>query len=353
MKVNRRELLFAGGLSMLAGRHAFGQRTSAVLRDSQSQKLASASARLLDALQQNRQSFEISNGPGWDWIVGEARNAHFTLIGEEHGVVETAEFSAALFNALRGGGYSRMAIELSPIIDSFLRLKEASTKAWERNQQNPSPENLFLFSQDPAVASAVRTAWSKPDRESDIILRTLEESLAIGAAARTSSGWDHSQRRALWNRNNLVARLKEESGSGSPLKVVMKFGYNHMIRGANYVNVFDLGAMADEVAALNGGNALHILVLPGPGSHQAVLGPGRSFVTVSSDEFDEFQAGDQRLTHVLSNPKATGHEVINLRALRPLASRGLDAWNPDVVRTIHGYDVAVIWKGAHASSAVS
>jgi hypothetical protein len=52
----------------------------------------------------------------WDWLVQEARDARFTLIGEEHGVAETAQFSAALFNALRGSGYSRMAIELSPII---------------------------------------------------------------------------------------------------------------------------------------------------------------------------------------------------------------------------------------------
>jgi len=53
---------------------------------------------------------------------------------------------------------------------------------------------------------------------------------------------------------------------------------------------------------------------------------------------------------VLSNANATGHEVIDFRALRPLAVRGLEVWNPDVFRTIHGYDAAVIWKGAHASS---
>jgi len=198
------------------------------------------------------------------------------------------------------------------------------------------------------VVSAVRAAWSNPDRESDTILRTLEESLVISTAARTSTNWAYSQRRAQWNRDNLAARLREERGA--PPKVMLKFGYNHMIRGANYVNSFDLGAMADEVAALSGGRAFHILVLPGPGSRQAVLGPGRSFVSVSSDEFDEFRAGDQRLTRVLSNANATGHEVIDFSALRPLAQRGLEGWNPDVVRTIYGYDAAVIWKGAHASS---
>jgi hypothetical protein len=366
-------------------------------------------------------------GRGWDWLVQQARDAHFTLIGEEHGVAETAQFSAALFNALRGSGYSRMAIELSPIVaqdietaarrnglqgilnffarpdtwspmylreeaqfiasvvnaaprservlwgfdreifsdrylisrleprvprrarESFTHLKEASTNAEAQRQNNPGPP--FLFSgQDPSIVSAVRASWPNPDRDSDIILRTLEESLAINAVARTGTAWDSSERRAQWMRSALAERLREERGRGSP-KVMMKAGYNHMIRGANYVNIFDVGAMTDEVAALNGGRAFHIIVLPGPGSRQAVLGPGRSFVSVSSDEFDEFQAGDQRLTRVLSNAAATGHEVIDLRALRPLAMRGLEGWNADVVRTIHGYDAAVIWKGARASSA--
>jgi hypothetical protein len=154
-------------------------------------------------------------------------------------------------------------------------------------------------------------------------------------------------------RGALAARLREERARGSAPKVMLKAGYNHMIRGPNYVNIFDVGSMTDEVAALGGAGerAFHIIALPGPGSRQAVLGPGRSFTSVSSDEFDEFKAGDQRLTRVLSNANATGHEVIDLRALRPLTMRGLESWNADVVRTIHGYDAAVIWKGARASTA--
>jgi hypothetical protein len=150
-------------------------------------------------------------------------------------------------------------------------------------------------------------------------------------------------------RNAFAERLREERGRASP-RVLMKAGYNHMIRGLNYVNIFDVGSMPDEVATQTGGRSFHIILLPGPGSRQAVLGPGRSFASVSSDEFDEFRAGDQRHTRVLLNTNATGHEVIDLRALRPLAMRGLESWNADVVRTIHGYDAAVIWKGARASS---
>jgi hypothetical protein len=366
-------------------------------------------------------------GPGWDWLVQQARSARFTLIGEEHGVAETARLSSALFTALVGSGYSRMAVELSPVIAedieaagrrgglngivellkspgiftfsnlreeaqfladgikasgsdrvlwgldreifsdryliskleskvpasaraAFTRLKEASAKALAQFQKEPNGDNLFLLSGDPALASAVRAAWPDPDRESDAILRTLEGSLAIEAAERAGGLWPYAQRRTEWMRSNFAARLKEEQGRNVQPKVMMRLGYTQLIRGANYLNVFDLGTMVSEAAALTGDLAFHVIVLPGPGSRQAVLGQGRSFGSVATDDYDDFKAGDGRLTRVLPNANAAGHEVIDLRALRPLAIRGLEGWNADVVKTIHGYDAAVIWKGAHASS---
>jgi hypothetical protein len=233
----------------------------------------------------------------------------------------------------------------------FARLKEASFGSAERREKDPGAEPPFLFGQEPEIVSAVRAAWPNPDPESDVILRTLEESLAINAVARTGTAWESAERRAQWMRSRFATRLREEQARGSSPKVMLKAGYNHMIRGANYVNVFDVGSLPDEVAALNGERAFHILVLPGAGSQQAVLGPGRSFAAVSSDDFDEFKAGEGRLTRVLSNADAAGNEVIVLRPLRTLAMRGLERWNADVVRTVHGYDAAVIWKGAHASTA--
>ena len=383
-------------------------------------------ARLLSALQANRRPLTMTDGrpagPGWDWLVQEARAARFTLIGEEHGVAETAQLAAALFSALRASGYSRMAIELSPPIAqdletaarrggvqgveellrtpgiftfynlreeaqfvaevvaagprnervlwgfdreifsdrylisklepkvppgaraAFARLKEASTNAQARNARTGNPDDLFFLAEDPALVTALRASWPNPDPESDAVMRTIEESLAIEAAERAGGAWPYMQRRAQWGRSNFAALLR----TGSP-RILMKAGYNHMIRGANYFNFFDIGTMADEVAALTGERAFHILVLPGPGSRQAVLG-GNGFGSVASDSVDEMRAGDQRLTRVLSNPNATGHEVFDLRPLRRLAMRGLESWNADVVKTIIGYDAVVIWKGAHAST---
>ena len=386
-------------------------------------------APLLQALQTNRLPLTMSegrpDGPGWDWLVREARNVRFTLIGEEHGVRETAQLTVALFRALRGAGYTRFAFELSPPIAqdieaaarqsgvqgiedflrtpnlftfynlheeaqlladivqagprnervlwgfdreifndrylisklepkvppgaraAFARLKEASTNAWAQNARTGNPDDMFILAADSGLVAPLRAAWPNPDRESDAVLRTLEASLAIETAERNGGAWPYMERRARWGRDNFAALLRAESP-----KILMKFGYNHMIRGANYFSGFDIGAMADEVAALTGDRAFHILVIPGPGSRQAVLG-GAGFGAVASDSVDELRAGDQRLTRVLSNPNATGHEVIDLRPLRRLAMRGLESWNADVVRTIHGYDAVVIWKGAHAASGLT
>ena len=369
----------------------------------------------------------IPAGPGWDWLVREARAARFTLIGEEHGVAENAILSTALFRTLRGSGYSRMAIELSPpiaedieaagrrngfngIVDvltnpgaftfynlreeakfladvieaaprnervlwgldreifsdrylisrlegrvpksslpAFTRLKEASANARARFEQTRNPDDLFLLSEDPALVSAVRAAWPQADHQSDLIMRTLEESLAIETAERTGGAWPYLQRRAQWKRDNFTRLLTADLGRKLRPKIMMKLGYNHAIRGANYVNIFDVGSMADEVATLTGDRAFHVLVLPSVGSRQAVPAQQRSFGSVATDDFDSLNAGDRRLTRVLPNGNATGHEVIDLRAARPLGMRGLEAWNTDLIKTIHGYDAAVIWKGAHAS----
>lgn len=426
MNVNRRDVILAG-LSVFTGTRVFAPSRA----QSQGQNPA---ARLLTALQSNRMPLTTTPGPGgagWDWLVQQARAASFTLIGEEHGVAETAQLSSALFVALRQYGYGRMAIELSPPIaremeaaarggglrgvaellrepslwtfynlreeaqfvadvvaaaprservlwgfdreifsdrylisklepkvppgtrESFARLKQASANAWAAFDKSGNPDDMFLLADEPGLVSAVRSAWQNADPESEEILRTLEASLAIETAERTGGVWPYMETRTTWMRDNLAALIRDGQRHEPSPRVMIKGGYIHMIRGANYFNFFDLGPMADETATLNGARSFHVIVLPGPGSRLAVPSGRRNFGSVSSDEFDEFKMGDQRLSRVLSKVDAAGHEVIDLRALRPLAMRGLEAWNSDVVRTIHGYDAAVIWKGAHASTTLS
>src|SRR5215204_2753906 len=109
MTMRRRDLLFSSGMFLLGGTRAL--RHGAASLRAQAQTQGTPQARLLEALRGNRLPLTMSDGPagrGWDWLVQEARTARFTLVGEEHGVAETAQFSADLFNVIRGSGYSRM-----------------------------------------------------------------------------------------------------------------------------------------------------------------------------------------------------------------------------------------------------
>src|SRR3989442_12430900 len=113
MKINRRDLLFSSGLFLLGGKRAFTQGAA----PPPTQPQTSQQARLLEALRGNRLPLTMSEGPagrGCDWLLQEARDARFTLVGRRHGGGETAQVAPGPFNALRGSGASRIALELSP-----------------------------------------------------------------------------------------------------------------------------------------------------------------------------------------------------------------------------------------------
>src|SRR5688500_20289201 len=129
MSINRRDLLLTSGFFLLAGKRAFTQSAAPASPQTQT----SPQARLLEALRGPRLPLTMNGGPGgrgWDWLVKEARGARFTLIGEEHGVAETAHITAALFKALHHSVYNRMSFELSPIVGQHIWAAARRCRHW-------------------------------------------------------------------------------------------------------------------------------------------------------------------------------------------------------------------------------
>jgi hypothetical protein len=86
----------------------------------QDQKIVAAQEKIAQVSIQNRHVLQYENGkfsgPAWDKLVAEGRDAHFFMIGEEHGIAENPKLAAALYSALTPSGYSGMVIEVSPFM---------------------------------------------------------------------------------------------------------------------------------------------------------------------------------------------------------------------------------------------
>jgi len=69
---------------------------------------------------------DVFSGPGYQTLIQEGQNAHFFLVGEEHGIAENPLLIAQLFSDLSDYGYGRLAIEVSPPMASALDQAAAS-----------------------------------------------------------------------------------------------------------------------------------------------------------------------------------------------------------------------------------
>ena len=231
-----------------------------------------------------------------------------------------------------------------PARPALARLDQASLAAWAAWRQTHNPGVLFTFAGDPALVRAVREAWLHPDADTDLILATLEETLEINALFQAKT-WESNERRARFNRANLVAHFKRAAVRGRTPKVMFKMGESHMMRGPNWTGNFDVGSLVHEAAELRGGKAFSFLV--GGGGPKALHGEiNPTNMTVNDAPVDMFD--ELGLKFLIDGVGATTPTLIDLRPLWPLLSgaKRMKAFNnPDAVKTILSFDALVFLPG--------
>ncbi|MDB4949450.1 MAG: hypothetical protein JWM27_2099 [Gemmatimonadetes bacterium] len=90
-----------------------------VLRAQDTTALRSADSLLVRALVTHAMPVRLADGrlsgAGADFLIAEGGRSQFFLIGEDHGMRELPQLSAALFRALRPAGYAHLAVEVGPL----------------------------------------------------------------------------------------------------------------------------------------------------------------------------------------------------------------------------------------------
>jgi hypothetical protein len=89
-------------------------------------------------------------GAGAEWLIGEATQARFFMLGEQHATREIPRFAAALFAALAKNGYGTVAVEVGPhstrLMESMLRSRGGKTyENYARDARNLLPFPFYTW----------------------------------------------------------------------------------------------------------------------------------------------------------------------------------------------------------------
>lgn len=225
-------------------------------------------------------------------------------------------------------------------------LADASARLWAQYAETRNPRFIFSFAGDPALVAAVRNAWPRPDAASDEILDVLQATLEANALWVAGKDWESNDRRTRLMRASFARYWRAERAQGRTPKVFFKFGASHMSRGRDMSEVYDLGDIAAEAAALEGKSSFHLFVAPPRTERHAQFNPATmNVMPVPASYFDEQGVG---FLADVAYPDA--FTLINLRPLRPLL--GARNWQFDarVARVIHGFDAMLVLPGATPST---
>jgi hypothetical protein len=243
-----------------------------------------------------------------------------------------------------GDRYLLSLLEAAPhpaeVAPALAKLRSHSNKSWLAYEETKNPQHIFSFAGNPELVKSVRLAWPSADDNTEWTLNSLEETLAINSLWSKGQGWESNEKRASLLRSNF---LKYWHKAKNQPKVLVKMGATHVIRGRSMIDVFDLGALLPEVAAIHGGKTFHLLVLPGKSSATAMLNPTTMLYQTATQQWPGLEA-------LLDSVPADKFTLIDMKPLRPLANRDKQKISSELLQVIYGFDAVLVMSGSTASA---
>lgn len=229
---------------------------------------------------------------------------------------------------------------------ALAKLRAASTAAWAKYEAEKGPQFMFSFSGDPALVRAVRDAWPGHDAETAALLLALEETLEINKLWVEGKGYDSNVRRSGDMRQAFLTHWQAEKAAGRKPKVFAKMGASHLMRGRNSTETYDIGTLANELAFIEGGHAVSVMILPGKGSPAAVFNPV-TFTYAPNTPKDDYNAG---LSPIIDQADPKTFTLFDLKPLRVVLGRWREGTDPELMRIVHGFDYLLVMSGSTASA---
>lgn len=178
------------------------------------------------------------------------------------------------------------------------------------------------------------------------MLLALEETLEINKLWVDGKGFNSNVRRSTGMRINFLKHWQAERAAGRKPKVFAKMGASHLMRGRNSTETYDIGTLANELAFIEGGRAVSVMILPGKGSPVAVFNPV-TFTYVPNEPKDDYNKG---LAPIIDQADPKTLTLFDLKAMRPVMGSWRAGADPELMRIVHGFDYLLVMSGSTASA---
>ena len=136
---------------------------------------------------------------------------------------------------------------------------------------------------------------------------------------------------------NILKYYRAAAKSNKYPKVVFKLGANHVSKGLNSTNVYDISSLVSELSVMNGMESIHILVT-GIDGESAVGNPFVPVPTKAFDNTEDFPEEVQRSIQELDKK----YLVLDLTPLRMNAN----SYSSKLQDWMFKYDLVLLIKGA-------
>lgn len=243
--------------------------------------------------------------------------------------------------------------------------KQARALADEYYQKANSEFDRMIAEKDPGLAFLASAKKEDFDRLDAAFKTALPEARTILTELRVSreiyrknferQNYESNLQRSLLMKKHFMAYYEEALRlRRTPPKVLFKFGANHMRRGRNGTNVYDIGNFVAELAAARGSDSFHLFVLPISGTQNGYV----PFLDNVADKQKKIETGenfsmfDARpfIEIVKDNSE---WQVIDLRPIRPLIqNRRLTELPRGIADLVWAYDAILVMPKVRAATLI-
>lgn len=226
---------------------------------------------------------------------------------------------------------------------------QRAVTGFEEAIKTKNPGASFMAFAKPEDFAKLKAAFKEQPQALERIA-ALEESINIYQLWFVNQGYESNRRRAEMMKRYFWDYYEAAKKNTAKPKVIFKFGANHMYRGANGLNVFDIGNFVSELASQERTGSFHVYVL-------AQSGTQNRFTPFSSDQDKNKAVAPPEYFHpidfdaLLSGSSQNEWSILDLRPLRhELFSKRLKGLPAELEKLIWSYDALLVMPEVHAST---